>query len=1101
MDAMKKRQRPALLDQLHSSFLPQTTALSDSELLTRFLDEKDADAFTTLMQRHSRTVWGVCRHVLRHDHDAEDAFQATFLVLARKAGSIRKCTSLGSWLHGTAYHIASRARRDAAVRRTHEQKGKARPQTETGAETAWRELSALLDEELQGLPEKQRMAFVLCVLEGKSLAEAARQLGWKEGTLSGTLSRAREQLRWRLARRGVSLSAILTGLALCGQSAAPAALVEQTLTAIASVAREASRSFFVTKLHVGALLLLSAAIAAGVGGWASQKPETKEQPALADAVPSRAEAAPKTRTDRLGDPLPSGALARLGTVRFRERDAIFALAYSPNGKMLASATGYQESIVRVWDTATGKQLFLLRHDSGQIHSLAFSPDSKRLASLGARRVTGSAALHLWDAATGKEIRAFPHAEASGRTVAFSADGRRLFAGGAGNPVRLWDIASGKEVLQFKAPKTESWSFALSADGKRLATVNHDNTISLWDAAKGTELRRLTKPKQFLKSYSGYAAFSPDGKRVASGDPEGSVSLWDADSGRQRLTIPGRGRWRKARGFSQEGPSIVAFSPDGKYLAAGNEGIVYDTASGKERCQLERYPRWVRALVFSPDGKTLAGESSHRIRFWDGASGKEIFKDAAHRDCVCSLVFSADGKSLYTASRDDSARMWETATGREQFRFHGRREAEEMHPNKVARSPDGKTAVAWLAGVLYSWDTRKLEPKEEFSDAAGFDYRHGLAFSTQGRLLATAWSYKSKQIRLWTQGMAKEARLLDGQTNCGNGFALSPNGKLLACAGSDGRAELWDIDTAKPLPPLAGFTRHRKRRDAAYVAVFSLAFSPDSKTLALGSSDGSLIVWDVTHSKELHYFLGSENWVEALAFAPDGRTLAAGHADGVVRFWELASGKVRREWQTQSGGILALAFSADGGLFASAGSDTTALIWPADERIKPRDWTAKELEALWSDLAGEDAVKAYRAIGALRAVPQQSVPFLKARLPPVAEVDAKELMRWIVELDDERFAVREQATAELTKLGDRAEPALRQTLSRQPSLEVRRRIEAILAELDRPLSAEQFRQGRAVEVLERIATVPARQLLRRLAQGAAGARLTREAKAALRRIGG
>ena len=143
---------------------------------------------------------------------------------------------------------------------------------------------------------------------------------------------------------------------------------------VAALVRAASRSLVVSKLHVGALLLVAATVAAGVGGLA-QRPDAKELPTPRDAEQPKAEATPQKLTDRHGDPLPLGAIARMGTVRFRDGDGIFALAYSPNGKLLASGTGgYREGVIRLWDASTGKQLFLLQPHAGQVHALDFSPD-------------------------------------------------------------------------------------------------------------------------------------------------------------------------------------------------------------------------------------------------------------------------------------------------------------------------------------------------------------------------------------------------------------------------------------------------------------------------------------------------------------------------------------------------------------------------------------------------------------------------------------------------------------------------------------------------------------------------------------------------------
>jgi RNA polymerase sigma factor (sigma-70 family) len=264
---------------------PGTSELTDQQLLQRFAARREEDAFAALMQRHGGLVWGVCRHVLRHEQDAEDAFQATFLVLARNADSIRKQEALASWLHGTAHRIALQARRDAAIRRAHESRGSSMPVDKPLPESALREVLALLDEEVQRLAPRQRAVFVLCALEGKSQAEAAQQLGWKLGTVSGTLARARRQLEKRLTRRGVTLSAVLCAVAL-GRPALAATLslraargtiqaallygagktAAQVSPVAAALAEGVTRTMFLSKLKAATVLLFVVGVAlAGAG--------------------------------------------------------------------------------------------------------------------------------------------------------------------------------------------------------------------------------------------------------------------------------------------------------------------------------------------------------------------------------------------------------------------------------------------------------------------------------------------------------------------------------------------------------------------------------------------------------------------------------------------------------------------------------------------------------------------------------------------------------------------------------------------------------------------------------------------------------------------
>jgi RNA polymerase sigma factor (sigma-70 family) len=180
--------------------------LSDCDLLARFLGQGDASSFAALVRRHGPTVLGVCQRVLRNAHAAEDAFQATFLVLARKARSIARQEALGSWLYGVAYRVALKARADAVRRRQHEGHAASLAGGRSGDHGTGDDLRPIIDEEVNRLPDKYRRPIVLCYFEGKTYQEAARLLGWPAGTASVRLARARALLRTRLAHRGLALA-------------------------------------------------------------------------------------------------------------------------------------------------------------------------------------------------------------------------------------------------------------------------------------------------------------------------------------------------------------------------------------------------------------------------------------------------------------------------------------------------------------------------------------------------------------------------------------------------------------------------------------------------------------------------------------------------------------------------------------------------------------------------------------------------------------------------------------------------------------------------------------------------------------------------------
>jgi RNA polymerase sigma factor (sigma-70 family) len=211
---------------------------NDADLLARFAAERDEAAFTALVERHGRMVLTVCRSILRQQQDAEDAFQATFLVLARRAGAVRWQASVGNWLYGVAYRVALKARAAAGRRRAQERRAGEMAEAKPDLEWAFRELESVLTEEVGRLPQKYRAAFVCCCLEGMSKPEAARHLGWKEGTVSGRLAEARKRLQERLVRRGLTLAAALCAGAVGTRApaAVPGALARTTVRAALGLA-------------------------------------------------------------------------------------------------------------------------------------------------------------------------------------------------------------------------------------------------------------------------------------------------------------------------------------------------------------------------------------------------------------------------------------------------------------------------------------------------------------------------------------------------------------------------------------------------------------------------------------------------------------------------------------------------------------------------------------------------------------------------------------------------------------------------------------------------------------------------------------------------
>jgi RNA polymerase sigma factor (sigma-70 family) len=629
----------------------ETADRTDRELLADFTSRKDESAFAALVRRHAGLVWAVCRSVLGHEQDAEDAFQASFLVLARRAASIPKAATLGGWLHGVAYRTALRAKRDAARRRRHEGQARAMAQTEVPWQAAWREVQAVLAEEVERLPEAQRVVFVFCCLEGGSRAEAARVLHLKEGTVSSRLAHAREQLRRRLARRGIALPAVLEYAALTSRTAAaaPAGLaavtVRRVLSAVAgqtpaefsaraaTLAQGMMQAMMLGRLKLGLVLALMLGIfAAGTGLLTLQAPAPKpSQAAGREPPPTPAHAAQRRRIDRYGDPLPAGAVARIGTVRFQRGGRAWMVVFSPDGKMVAS-TGY-DGTVNLWDVGTGKEVRrFIADDALWLRQMAFTPDGKTLIVAGADTFA-----RFWDVATGRDVGRLAAPEGGIGSLTLSPDGKTL-AGSNGEDLYLWDITTRKELWRMKRPGTGcTRGIAFSPDSRTLAVASMDKSLCLYDVAAGRESGRI--PVAANPNSGPGLAYSPDGKLLALAGADLAVHVWSIAAGREVARS-------KVHAYSLE---CVVFSPDGRFVAsAPGDGPVRlcDAHTGKEGRALECRPDTYTSVAFSPDGRSLAGTAnSGKIYLWDLATGEEQPISAGANQGYSHARLLPDGKTV------------------------------------------------------------------------------------------------------------------------------------------------------------------------------------------------------------------------------------------------------------------------------------------------------------------------------------------------------------------------------------------------------------------------------------------------------------------------
>jgi WD40 repeat protein len=619
------------------------------------------------------------------------------------------------------------------------------------------------------------------------------------------------------------------------------------------------------------------------------------------AAPGRAD--DSAGVDRYGDPLPPGAVARLGTVRFRFSST--ATAFLPDGRTVVSVE--QGGGIKLWDPRTGR---LVREiDTGHFTAsgggaggFALSRDGKRLSVSGSVHDDGKPgwrpAAAVFDLATGKAIRLIERPPLEGvNGLTMSPDGRMLFTLDRNGKLRVEEVATGAELLRQQFPGDVMAHLALSPDGSMIALGSGPNTHKLfvwkWQTAE--------EPREVRSGWSRgrELAFSPDGKLLAEcSDSEPDVRALEVASGRrlQKLELPDHEPYRHYH---------LAFAPDGKRLAAygrtNDRSAVHlwEPATGQFVKRLDIGG----ALAFSPDGKLLVAGS----RVWDFAAGKELSaNDEAHFGEVHGIT-AGGGDLVATASGDGTIRIWDAATGKH---------------------------------------LRKLVHGREARD---------IAFSPDGRLLVSNGTDDS--VCLWNVATGKQIYKLAGHGRLGTILrptVFSPDGKSFWTWGADMRLRKWDVRTGKALsehvirPPGAPVPDEDDEPTARDLKseLFSPAgarFTPDAKHLIL-QANGNFFVFDTAGGKSLPSFPSGGRFLIGMAVSPDGKlVLATAYGQSIqtklpgggvqwsspknhpVTLWGLTTGGVHKQVFLPEEGPGPVAFSPDGKLFAVASSRPGARI--------------------------------------------------------------------------------------------------------------------------------------------------------------------------------
>jgi WD40 repeat protein/serine/threonine protein kinase len=550
-------------------------------------------------------------------------------------------------------------------------------------------------------------------------------------------------------------------------------------------------------------------------------------------------------------------------------DIVKSLAFSPDGTMLVSGSADQPAIL--WDVATRKKIAMLieQTENYAYVSLAFSGSGQTIAV--AFRAKGSSfKVVLWDVNTRESVSLPLPKQSDNRIfdVTFSPDDK-LLAGTGVQKTFLWDIANRQRIAILEGHGAHVNSAVFIPDSRTLATTSNDGTLAFWDVTTRKKLDSINVHSAPILSM----ALSPDGALLATGSADSTIRLWDTNT-RQEMT--------RLRGHSSEVRSL-AFSPDGTILAsASKDGTVklWEPAPRPDSETLVGHNRIVHGIAFSPDSEWLISTSygAPAVKMWDVVTGLDLSSALGNPPIGIALCvdLSPDGKTLAIGSND--LMLWDMP-GKKQI---GTLAHPKNNVNCAVFSPDGKTlATQTLDNTFKLWNVATLRELISFE---GYGSHYGaIEFSPDGRRLAVPRN-ADQAVTLWDVSVLQSGHgetpetILTGHSEQVNAVAFSSRGDTLASGSDDTTIILWDLVTGHKIVTLTGHTSN----------VHCLAFSPDGRTLASGGNDGTVRLWNLLLHKQVVVLEGHRSAIWDIAFSPDGNTLASSSYDGTIKLWRAAT---------------------------------------------------------------------------------------------------------------------------------------------------------------------------------------------------------------------
>ncbi len=948
---------------------------NDAVLIHRIL-EGDDSAFSVLVEKYQKQVHALAWRKIGDFHIAEEITQDTFLKAYQKLMTLKNPQRFAGWLYVIATRCCQAWLRKKQIQTESldeidsediQPEAYSRYVADEDAKATVAAQRQVVKKLLATLPESERTVITLHYFGEMTCEQMSEFLGVSANTIKSRLRRARNRLKQeepmiREATSNFQISSTFTNNIMQEVSRLKPNAPSASKPIVPWVMGAASAILMVLMLGLGSQHLMRfqrpyslnaksettvELVDALIVQNAVAKQDDQNQPGASSDTSGGDDGNENEANQILGDQedytlwkLPEGAKTRLS------KGSINGISFSPDGTQIAvsSATG-----VWIYDANTGTVLSLLTDHTTHTGKVAYSPDGKTLAS----GMYGD--ISLWDTSTGKHLKSFAREESLIHTLKIFNDGKTLLSGHYPNPTSfsLWDITTGAK-RDFHSKTSGGFSGLLTSlfgrgvstadlylnnvDGNSIFAVGYeDGRIRLEDITTGRHLNTF----QGHKGSVNQLMFSPDGALLASVGFNGPIHLWDVTVGKLLTTLTQNPIYYHG---------ILAFSQDGKTLACRTgEGEIelWDVVSKTLRTTL----RDIYPLAFSPDSKRVAGVNQDgKIHIWDVNSGEMLFLfSTEHTSGLRELAFSSDN-SILGAGQGTTIQLWDTATF---ARFPNHIDTDgyidfvfSLDGNTVTSATGFKYTKEWrgahggvhvkesVNSTLNVWDVRSADKLSEFSvelhkgDAPELpeQLRSGISgqviFSQDGHILAAVQNSKrtTEDYRftillweVWEDTRRQQPIILKGHTNIINALAFTANSRTLASGSDDGTIRVWDTNAGTQISSLPSSK------------VRSLAFSVDGKILASGSTD-QIQLWDITSGKQLISLEGQNESVTDLEFSPDNKILTSGSRDGMIQLWDISTGKLLASLRGHTCWVTNLAFSSDGKILASGDSDGAIFIW-------------------------------------------------------------------------------------------------------------------------------------------------------------------------------